>query len=191
MLSVKTLRNAELALWWGFPIAFALNLILSFSGLVFYWYYHDCDPLLAGRRDQNMPIYILDALSHSPGLAGLFVSGIFAASLSTVSVALNSLAAITLHDYYTNFYKLIKKKPLETSNTSSSFTSKIITTIYGVLCIGVAFLAQNMSGLMQMTLTIFGVIGGPLVGVFSLGMFTQIANQWGVIIGQLTGMRTF
>ena len=34
-----------------------------------------------------------------PGLSGLFVSGIFSGSLSTVSSALNSLAAVTLQDY--------------------------------------------------------------------------------------------
>jgi Na+/proline symporter len=34
-----------------------------------------------------------------PGLAGLFVAGIFSGSLSTVSSAVNSLAAVTLEDY--------------------------------------------------------------------------------------------
>lgn len=34
-----------------------------------------------------------------PGLSGLFVSGIFSGSLSTVSSALNSLAAVTFQDY--------------------------------------------------------------------------------------------
>ncbi len=34
-----------------------------------------------------------------PGLPGLFVAGIFSGSLSTVSSAINSLAAVTLEDY--------------------------------------------------------------------------------------------
>ena len=34
-----------------------------------------------------------------PGLSGLFVAGIFSGSLSTVSSAINSLAAVTLEDY--------------------------------------------------------------------------------------------
>jgi sodium-coupled monocarboxylate transporter 8/12 len=41
----------------------------------------------------------------SPGLAGFFVAGIFSASLSTVSSAINSLAAVTLEDYIKPFRK--------------------------------------------------------------------------------------
>lgn len=46
-----------------------------------------------------MPYYVVDSMGHIPGLSGLFVAGIFSAALSTVSAALNSLAAITLEDY--------------------------------------------------------------------------------------------
>lgn len=46
-----------------------------------------------------MPLYVLETMSNIPGLSGLFVAGIFSASLSTVSACLNSLAAVTLEDY--------------------------------------------------------------------------------------------
>lgn len=46
-----------------------------------------------------MPLYVVDAIGHIPGLSGLFVAGIFSASLSTVSASLNSLAAVTIEDY--------------------------------------------------------------------------------------------
>lgn len=46
-----------------------------------------------------MPLFVVDAMGVYPGLSGLFVSGIFSASLSTVSAAVNSLAAVTLEDY--------------------------------------------------------------------------------------------
>lgn len=47
-----------------------------------------------------MPYYVVDSMGHIPGLSGLFVAGIFSASLSTVSAAMNSLAAVTLEDYF-------------------------------------------------------------------------------------------
>lgn len=47
-----------------------------------------------------MPYYVVDTMGHIPGLSGLFVAGIFSASLSTVSAAVNSLAAVTIEDYY-------------------------------------------------------------------------------------------
>jgi sodium-coupled monocarboxylate transporter 8/12 len=46
-----------------------------------------------------MPLYVVDSLNHMPGLSGLFVAGIFSGSLSTVSSAVNSLAAVTIEDY--------------------------------------------------------------------------------------------
>lgn len=191
LVSVKTLKNAQLSLWWQWPILTSLSLTTSFSGLVIYWYYRTCDPLLAGRinsRDQNMPMYIMDAMKDFPGIAGLFVAGIFSACLSTVSTALNSLSAITLEDYFKNLYLFIKKKPFDPSTRDSALVTKILATMYGAICIGVAFLTQNLGGVLQASLTIFGVVGGPLLGVFTLGMFTTIANQWGVIAGHLTGM---
>lgn len=46
-----------------------------------------------------MPLFVVDVMGDMPGLPGLFVSGIFSASLSTISAAVNSLAAVTLEDY--------------------------------------------------------------------------------------------
>lgn len=135
-----------------------------------------------------MPMYIIDALANLPGIAGLFVGGIFSASLSTVSTALNSLAAITLEDYFKNLYLVIKKKPFVQPENHSALPSKILSTFYGVLCICVAFAMQNLGGVLQASLIVFGVVGGPLLAVFTLGMFTKLANQYGVIVGHLAGM---
>jgi sodium-coupled monocarboxylate transporter 8/12 len=53
-----------------------------------------------------MPLYVVDTMGNIPGLSGLFVAGIFSASLSTVSASLNSLAAVTVEDYYkVNFFQ--------------------------------------------------------------------------------------
>lgn len=46
-----------------------------------------------------MPYYVVDAMRFAPGLPGLFVAGIFSASLSTISASCNALAAVTLMDY--------------------------------------------------------------------------------------------
>lgn len=200
LLTVKSLKAAQNALWWNWPILSALSLTTSFSGLVIYYFYQKCDPLLSGRitsRDQNMAIYITDALGHVPGVAGnthifikvfelkflllgLFVSGIFSASLSTVSSCLNSLAAVTIEDYMKPLYLYATKRPLEISPS-------IVAAFYGILCIGTAFLAQEIGGILQVSLTIFGVVGGPLLGIFTLGMGTN-ANEKGSIIGLFSGM---
>lgn len=51
-----------------------------------------------------MPHYVVETMQQYPGLSGLFVSGIFSAALSTVSGAVNSLAAVTVEDYIKVFF---------------------------------------------------------------------------------------
>lgn len=189
LLTVKSLKKSQGALWLNWPILSLLSFSTSFSGLAIYYYYQKCDPLLEGRitsRDQLMPIFVVDTMHNLPGMAGLFVSGIFSASLSTVSASLNSLAAVTLEDYVKPLYQQIKKRPLP--ETQSAVPTKIMACLYGFLCIGIAFLAQNLGGVLQASLTIFGVVGGPLFGLFTLGMFCTSANQRGAITGLITGL---
>lgn len=88
-----------------------------------------------------MPLFVVDAMGSMPGLPGIFVSGIFSASLSSVSAAMNSLAAVTLEDYMKPLYLKIRGKPLMESN--STLPSKITACLYGLVCIGMAFLGTN------------------------------------------------
>ena len=64
----------------------------------------------------------------------------------------------------------------------------ISAACYGLICIGTAFVAQYLGGVLQVSLTIFGVIGGPLLAIFTLGMCTKMANQKGVIAGLVAGI---
>lgn len=115
----------------------------------------------------------------------MFVAGIFSGSLSSVSSTLNSLAAVTLEDYFKPLYLKIKKTPYK---ATSAMPSKIIAFVYGLVCIGGAFLAQLLGGILQASLVLFGVVGGPLLGLFTLGMCTEMANEWGVIPSLIIGI---
>lgn len=61
--------------------------------------------------------------------------------------------------------------------------SKILAVIVGVACIALAFMSRYLGGLLQAALTIFGVVGGPVLGLFTLGLFTERGNQQGAVIG--------
>lgn len=193
LMTVKSLKGAQRALWWSWPILLLLSITTSFSGLVIYYYYRNCDPLLAKRitsRDQMMPIYIMDVLGHIPGITGLFVAGVFSATLSTVSSCLNSLAAVTLEDYFKPMYKFVSKKELQVDESRSAVPTKIIAGIYGFICIGTAFLAEKFGGILQISLTIFGAVGGPLLALFTLGMSFLSPNEYGSVIGLFSGVLT-
>ena len=162
-----------------------LSLSTSLAGLCIFYQYRDCDPLVSGTvilgfiqtlfqicagkirsPDQLLPLYIVDRMSDIPGLPGLAVAGIFSGSLSTVSSAINSLAAVTLEDYIRPFVNI--------SDSSTPFILKILALVFGVICIALAFLADILgTGVLQASLTIFGVVGGPLLALFTLGMFCR------------------
>lgn len=182
-ISTGNLETAQYAVWINWPIVSLLSLSTSFAGLAIFSKYAECDPFKTckiDRSDQLMPYYVVDTMGHIPGLPGLFVSGIFSAALSTVSAAMNSLAAVTLEDYVKPLYKRISRKDYP---DQSSFSAKLISILYGFVCIVFAFMADGLGGVLQTSLTILGVVGGPTLGLFSLGMFFPHANEVGAVSG--------
>ncbi|XP_011686243.1 PREDICTED: putative sodium-dependent multivitamin transporter isoform X3 [Wasmannia auropunctata] len=187
MLTLKNMQASQRAVWLSLPILLLLTIAICFSGLAMYSRYYNCDPLLQKRissPDMLMPLYVMDTMSNIPGLPGLFVAGIFSASLSTISGTLNSLAAITLEDYI----KPVCRKCIghEFSPKIAASIAKVLAFMFGIISIALAFLSQFLGGLLQTSLTISGVIGGPLVGMFTLGMGTESATESGAIAGALT-----
>ncbi|XP_068144996.1 putative sodium-dependent multivitamin transporter [Drosophila tropicalis] len=189
LLSVHNLKSAQSALWWNLPILGLLSFSTIFSGLAIFYYYRDCDPMLEGRiknGDQLMPLFAVDTMGQYPGLCGLFVSGIFSASLSTISSAVTSLSAVTLEDYLKPLYKIVFKRTL--IDSKSTLPTEIVACIFGLLCIGLAFVAGSLGDVLQASLTIFGVVGGPLLAIFTLGVCTTRTNQRGVLWGFAIGL---
>ncbi|XP_008557498.1 putative sodium-dependent multivitamin transporter [Microplitis demolitor] len=184
MLTVKSLRSAQNALWFCWPVLTALSITTCFSGLAMYSKYYNCDPKTAGaikQSDMLMPFFVMETMSSIPGLSGLFIAGVFSAGLSTISAALNALAAVSLEDYIKPLYTKFTKKQFPP--TSSLILGKIIAFTLGILCIALAVLAQYLGGVLQISLTIFGAVGGPLVGLFTLGMLFESSTQRGAMLG--------
>ena len=166
----------------------ALASLTAFSGLVLYSVYHNCDPVTSGAissYDKIMPYFAADKLSKFPGLTGLFVSGVFSASLSTISAVLNSLAAIAVEDYIKPFYE---KKGKELSDAKVALFGKVLAITNGFACLAIAFLVGNFGSLVQATIAVTAAFNGPLLGIFTLGMFSERANEKGAIIGLVTAI---
>uniref|UniRef100_T1IVP0 Sodium-dependent multivitamin transporter n=1 Tax=Strigamia maritima TaxID=126957 RepID=T1IVP0_STRMM len=185
-LSAKSLPVARRALWWTVLGLWVNMLITVILGLLLYTYFKSCDPLLSRKinnRDQLLPLYAMQMFRRLPGLPGLFVAGILSGSLSTLSSGLNSLSAITLEDF------VLKKSCMKNvTNERASQIAKIIALGYGGLCLLCVLLVENFSSLAQAALSLFGLLGGPLLGLFTLGMFFPWANSLGSGIGAIIGL---
>lgn len=183
LLTVSTLERSQRCLWVSWPVLSVLSVTTCLSGLAIYAVYRDCDPLAAKKisaMDQLMPFYVVDAMRSVPGLAGLFIAGIFSASLSTISASCNALAAVSLTDYVGRWCTIRPK--------IIPWLTKLAACAFGLVFLALAFLAEHLGGVLQAALTIFGAVGGPLFGVFTLGMFTTFANELGVSAGLVSGM---
>ncbi|XP_066524968.1 sodium-coupled monocarboxylate transporter 1 [Hoplias malabaricus] len=182
-VSCKSLFHAKMSLYVNLVSLWAINLCSVFCGLCLYSVYKSCDPWTAKKvssQDQLMPYLVLDILRDYPGLPGLFVAAAYSGTLSTVSSSVNALAAVTIADLIRPYFRL--------SDKQLSWASKGLSIFYGVVCIGMAGLASVMGGLLQAAISIVGTISGPLLGLFTLGIFFPSANSKGGLAGLVTGL---
>nr|XP_021553187.1 sodium-dependent multivitamin transporter isoform X2 [Neomonachus schauinslandi] len=103
------------------------------------------------------------------------------AAVLTISSAFNSLATVTMED-------LIRPWFPQFSEVQAIMLSRILAFGYGLLCLGMAYISSQMGPVLQAALSIFGMVGGPLLGLFCLGMFFPCANPPGAIVGLLAGL---
>lgn len=132
--------------------------------------------------DQLLPYFMMRILGDTPGLPGLFVSGIFSGALSSVSSFVNSLAAVTIEDYI----KPLRKTSM--SPSTESLVTRCLALFFGLLCVALTYLAEQMTGILQASLTIFGVVGGPLLALFTMGMCTKRITSGGALAGFVTSL---
>jgi Na+/proline symporter len=132
--------------------------------------------------DQIFPLFILEHMP--PGLVGLIVAAIVAATMSTHSGAINSLAAATTHDIYMPLTGRTAEDPI-TFRAGRRFA-----LIWGVLLTGGALLFPKEQGtpVVVIALGIASFTWGGLLGVFFLGNVWPRARQRDAILGLSIGI---
>ncbi len=185
-LTAGSLEDARKALWIKLWAMLPVLLLFYGTGLVLYAFYQTQggDPLAAKhieKVDQILPYFVINELPT--GLAGVLIAAIFAASMSTVSAGINSLTSATLCDFYQTL-----SKPGSLTEKALLARSRWFTLLFGVLVTGLAFLISLMKGnLVESVNAIIGLVGGPMVGLFLLGIFTKRADTRGALLGCLAG----
>ncbi|XP_072113665.1 solute carrier family 5 member 6a isoform X1 [Mobula birostris] len=183
-LSSRSEVQAKLSCYAVFPCQQIVLAMGCLMGLVMYARYGENSPLQQGyvnASDQMVLYFVMDVLQDYPGLPGLFIACLFSGALSTISSAFSSLAAVTMAD-------LIKPHYPNMSEQRATLISKGLAFGYGILCLGMSYIASLMGSVLQAALSIFGMIGGPLLGTFCLGMFFPMANSMGAILGLVVGL---
>jgi SSS family solute:Na+ symporter len=135
-----------------------------------------------GHYDYLLPMFIVNYLPH--GIIGFVLVGIFAAAMSSLDSAINSLSAASLKDLGENLpsaKEAIKKHFI--------FYSRLTTFVWGTLCTFFAYFVGTVSttGIEGIN-KIGSVFYGPVLAVFVLGLLTRSASSTGVITGLFAGI---
>jgi len=178
LLSARSLRDAQRAIIGsGFAVfaQFTLFLVIGLGLWAFYQGRH------FDATDVIFPTYIVE---HMPsGLLGLIVAAIVAATMSTHSGAINSLAAAATNDIYLPIAKLSPDDP------RALRISRALAAIWGVILTGGAlmFHAQG-TPVVILALSIASFTYGGLLGGFFLGILWRRALQRDALVGMSVGI---
>ncbi|XP_078690601.1 sodium-dependent multivitamin transporter-like isoform X2 [Branchiostoma floridae x Branchiostoma belcheri] len=199
-LTAKSLQEARRSVWINLPGNIVMVTLVAFSGMVLFAFYNAIDA--KGQEthptpnytspDQILVYFVSEEFGSIPGIQGLFVSCLFSGTLSVAASGFNALATVTLVD----IIRPIRNRRRLTSSSGSTagqeardtWISRGLSLFYGGLAIAMAFVASQIGSLIKATNSIFGALGGPMLGLFTLGIFFPSANTGGALTGFTGGM---
>ena len=172
LLTARSLRDSQKAIIGSGFVVFAQFTLFLMVGIGLFVLY-------AGKTfaapDSIFPTFILEHMP--PGLVGLILAAILAATMSTHSGAINSLAAATTHDIYL---------PLSKRSTDDAATlrfGKLSALVWGVVLTGGALLYREQgTPVVVVALSIASFTYGALLGGFFLGILWRRAIQRDAIL---------
>ena len=176
-------KQASRALWISILLLGVVWVLFMTVGALL-WGFYDTQPGLLPDAVRDKPDQVLAYfIGHQlpAGVTGLILAGIFAASMSTLSSDLNSLAAVLAEDFYG---KLVKKG----SDWQKLLFSRVSVMAAGILSIFFAMLLTKVQSIVDTFFTFSVIIGGGMVGMFFLGLFTKRCSKKGLYIGLAVGV---
>lgn len=176
VLTAKSIRETKLSLSLaGFVVPIQTFLFLT-AGICLF-------SAFGGQAFENSDYVMLTFITQylPAGVAGLVTAGVFAAGMSSVDSALNSLATVTVNDFY-------KKWKPEATDQQCLKISRYMTLFWGVF----ATVAALFLGGLGTVLDIINIIGPMfypcMLSAFSLAVFCKKGNEKGCIAAILTGL---
>lgn len=181
-LTTKDERESRKAVWTNAALSIPAALIFFSVGTALWLFYRHHPGLLnpSLSTDAIFPLFI--AMELPAGITGLVVAGLFAAAMSTLDSSMNSVATAIVTDFYRRF------KPTAPDRRCLNL-ARWLTVALGAMGVGTALwmAGSGIKSLWDMFITILGLTGGALAGMFVLGIFTRRAHGTGTLIGAIGG----
>ena len=178
---VKTAQKGQMIFLVG--VALMISLCM-YNGLLLYATYHDCDPLttkLAKAKDQLTPLMAMEIFKDLPGLTGLFIAGVFSASLSSLSTGLNAMSSVVLEDFCKPFTKG------KLSEKTSLYIAKGSVLILGSISVALVYVVQQLGAVLQLSMSLPPACFAPLLGIYIIGFTIPWIGKKATLCGGVLG----
>ncbi len=177
-LTTKSVWHANAALISSLVVSTAVGLTLFFIGTSLFGFYTEF-PAKGGLTTEPNRILAKFIVEELPlGLRGLLIAAVLAASMSTISAVLNSLATVTIGD----FYPLLRRQP------KGLVEGRWLTLGFGVVVTSLACFGDRFGNLLDASTRVINLFAGSLVGIFLLGMLSRTATARGAFWGTMLGL---
>jgi len=157
-----------------------IAMLVNGMGLAIFYYLHHTPTVMEPgmANDQILPLFVAQKLPV--GVAGLMIAAIFAAAMSTLSSTMNSVATLVLDDF------VVRVRP-QLSERNRLRVLRGTSYAVGLIGTGIALLmaSMNITSMFATWNELGALLGGGVVGIYMLGMFTRRANSLGAIVGAL------
>ena len=180
MLSSPSVLDAQRSLLIGGYLLIPQMLLFLFIGVILATYYQQHGLTPPDDLNELLPRYVVNAFPS--GMAGLVIAGVFAAAMSSLDSALNSLSAVTVRDFYSRYIKR------NASDAHYLKASRLATIFWGLYATLFAFFAGNLGPVIEAVNQIGSWFYGALLGTFLLAIFSHRSNARGAVTGLIIGM---
>ena len=133
------------------------------------------------KNDIIFPFFMMSQLPS--GVAGLLIAAIFAATMSTISSNINSVATAFTVDFYQRF----KKNATDRNLLLTARYSSLISGVFGML-IALLMATWNILSLLDFFQEILGLLSSGLGGLFLMGIFFPRIGAKAATIGFVAGI---
>ncbi len=203
-LTAKSLEECQRALWLKLGVTLPLVIVFYLAGTVLFGYYQvhpEREPVVnaaghlvgraeageqgqpaapsGGQQNRILPFFVVRQLP-SP-LPGILIAAVFGATIATVAAGINALATAALVDF---------GRAPETGRHSEAGRfrlARLLTVLFGIVATSLALGIGQLGTLVEVSVKTLGVFGGPLLGIFFLGVLSRRANGNGALIGGVVG----
>jgi len=183
-MTTKDEKETGRSIWLNGIISIPVSITFFLLGTgLFAFYYSNPERLAATNPniDSVFPQFIVGELPA--GVAGLLISAIFAAAMSTLSSNINSVASVFTSDFYISIVKKASQK-------RSMMVARISSIVIGILGIGMALVLATWSieSLWDQFNTFLGLLTSGIGALFLMGIFSKRISPQAALSGLIGGL---